>query len=293
MRFDITALYCCLDDFTKLYEDWERHHLIEQSGKRRRKGKLSLSEMLLIMILFHAGNCRNFKTFYHYDIQQIHRGLFTDLPTYERFVVLQKRLLLPLTLILVMLTKQATRDGIYVIDSSAIPVCGNKRIHRHKVFAGLAARSKTTMGWFFGFKLHLVINRHGEIVAIKLTPGNTDDRAPMLDLTDGLEGILLADKGYISKEKLQHLWQRGLKTLVGIRKNMKNYLMPVYDKILLRKRFIVETVIGVLKEQMGLVHTRHRSVQNAFVHIISCLVAYCFRKNKPSIRPANSKYQIA
>ena len=123
-------------------------------------------------------------------------------------MILQKRLLLPLTLILVLLTKRAARDGVYVIDSSALRVCDNKRIKRHKVFAGLAERSKTTMGWFFGFKLHLVINRHGEILAVKLTSGNTDDRAPMLDLTAGLEGILLADKGYISKEKFLTLWQR-------------------------------------------------------------------------------------
>ena len=80
--------------------------------------------------------------------------------------------------------------------------------------------------------------------------------------------------------------------LVGIRKNMKNYLMPIYEKVLVRKRFIIETVIGVLKEQIGMVHTRHRSVENAFVHIISCLVAYCLRKNKTKIRNAKSKYQI-
>ena len=292
MRFDITALYCCLDDFTQIYDEWARHHLIGTVGQRRRDGKLSLSEMLLIMILFHTGNARNFKTFYHYDMQYLHRGLFKELPSYERFVVLQKRLLLPLTLLLMMLTKQTTRDGVYVIDTTALRVCDNKRIKRHKVFAGLAKRSKTTMGWFFGFKLPLVINRHGEIVAVKLTPGNADDRAPMLNVTEGLAGILLADKGYISKEKVQALWKKGLKMLVGIRKNMKNYLMPIYEKLVLRKRFIIETVIGVLKEQMGMVHTRHRSVENAFVHIISCLGAYCFRKNKPKIRNAKSKYQI-
>ena len=123
--------------------------------------------------------------------------------------------------------------------------------------------------------------------------GNTGEREPMLDLTEALEGTLLADKGYISKEKFLISWQRGLKILVGIRKNMKNYLMAIYEKVLLRKRFIVETVIGILKEQMGLVHTRHRSVENAVVHIISCLVAYCFRKNKPKIKNAKSKYQIA
>lgn len=198
MRFDTTALYCCLDDFTKIYDEWTRHHLIRTVGPRRHDGKLSLSEMFLIMILFRTGNAGNFKMFCHYDIQYLYRGLFEELSTYERFVVSQKRLLLPLTLLLVMLTKQATRDGVYVIDTTALRVCDNKRIKSHKVFAGLAKRSKTTMGWFFDFKLHLVINRHGEIVAVKLTTSNADDRAPMLDLTEGLEGILLGDKGYIA-----------------------------------------------------------------------------------------------
>ena len=292
MRFDITALYCCLDDFVKVYGDWERHQLIASQGTGQREGKLNLSEMLLIMILFHTDCFRNFKAFYTYGIGHKHRHLFREIPSYERFVILQKRLLLPLSLLLVMLNRQATRDGVYIIDSSSLRVCDNKRIRRHKVFEGLASRGKTTMGWFFGFKLHLVINRYGEIVAVKITPGNIDDRAPLLDMTAGLGGILLADKGYISKDKFTELWKKGLRILVGIRKNMKNYLMPIYDKILLRKRFIIETVFGLLKEHMGLEHSRHRSPHNAFVHIISCIVAYAFRKNKPEIKTKSLKNLI-
>lgn len=293
MRFDITALYCCLDDFVQIYTGWERHHLIGDGRTRYREGKLSLSEMLLIMILFHMDCFRNFKAFYTYGIEQKHRHLFKELPSYERFVSLQKRLLVPLSMLLIMLCKQSKAGGIYVIDSTALKVCSNKRINRHKVFDGLAKRSKTSMGWFFGFKLHLVINDKGQVVAVKITPGNTDDRAPMLNLTQGLKGLLLADKGYISKEKFHALWRRGIKILVGIRKNMKNYLVPIYDKLLLRKRFVIETVFGVLKEQMGLEHTRHRSVFNAFVHILSCIVAYCFRTNKPKINLKRKQNIIA
>jgi hypothetical protein len=148
MRFDITALYCCLEDFVKIYEDWESRRLIGTVSQRRRAGKLSLSEMLLIMILFHTGNSRNFKAFHHYDIMRLHCDLFKELPSYERFALLQKRLLLPLSLL--MLMGGSKRDGVYVIDSTALRVCDTKRIKRHKVFAALAARSKTTMGCFFG-----------------------------------------------------------------------------------------------------------------------------------------------
>jgi transposase len=283
MTLDITALYCCLDDFVRVYENWQRHKLIDDGRKRQREGLLSLSEMLLIMILFHASPFRTFKDFYIYGVQQKYREYFGKLPSYERFVALQGRLFLPLSVLLHMLLGQSQRTGLYVIDSSSLKVCRNKRISQNRVFKGLAKRGKTTMGWFFGFKLHIIINNKGELIAVHITPGNADDRAVLDKLTAGLRGTMLADKGYISKKWFTKLWKQGLRLLVGIRKNMKNYLLPLYDKLLMRKRFIVETVFGVLKQDMGLEHTRHRSPLNALVHILSCLLAYCFRKNKPSM----------
>ena len=283
MNMDITALFCCPDDFTKVHEEWERHKLITTGRKRLRKGKLSLSEMLLVMVLFHTGSFRNFKAFHLYGICQMHRDCFGELPSYERFVALQNRLFLPLGVLLHMLLKQGKKSGLYVVDSSPLKVCHNKRIPRNKVFEGWAKRGKSTMGWFFGFKLHILINEKGEILAIQITKGNVDDRATPGKLTAGLSGTLLADKGCISKKWFQKPWKQGLHILVGIRRNMKNYLLPLYNKLLMRKRFIVETVFGVLKQDMGLEHSRHRSPINALVHILSCLVAYCFKKKKPKI----------
>lgn len=293
MRVDITALYCCLDDFVRLFDEWERCHLIDTGRKRQRQGKLSLSEMMLIMILFHTGSFKNFKCFYIYGIGHKYRGCFSELPTYERFVALQKRMFVPLSVLLHMLLGQGERTGLYVVDSSCLKVCHNKRISRNKVFDGLAERGKTTMGWFFGFKLHIIINHKGALVAIHITPGNVDDRAPLAKLTAGLKGILLADKGYISQQWFIKLWKKGLHILVGIRKNMKNYLMPIFNKLLLRKRFIVETLFGVLKQDMGLEHSRHRSPINAVIHVLSCLVAYCFRKNKPKMKFSQSQSTIS
>jgi hypothetical protein len=277
MAIDITALYCCLDDFSKLFAEWEAHRLIPSQTTRQRMSKLSRSEMLFIMVLFHLSPFKHFKAFYLYGIGQQHRDCFGDLPHYDRFVSLMPRLFTPLMILLHSLSGEQT--GVYFADSTKLAVCHNHRIHRHKVFDGLAARGKTSMGWFFGLKLHFVINHKGQIVALKITPGNT-----VLDqMTRHLAGKLYADKGYIGHELFKTLWRRGLHLITGIRRNMKTYLMPMADKILLRKRFVIETVLDTLKSEMGLEHSRHRSPVNAMVHVLSCLVAYAFRPGKPSI----------
>jgi len=173
MAIDITTLYCCLDDFCKVFADWEAHHLIPSSTRPQRSGKLSRSEMLFIMVLFHLSPYKNFKTFYLYGIGVQHRGCFRDLPHYDRFVSLMPRLFAPLMVLLHSLSGEET--GLYFGDSSKLAACHNRRLHRHRVFDGLAARGKTSMGWFFGLKLHLVINHKGQIMALKTTPGNTAD----------------------------------------------------------------------------------------------------------------------
>ncbi len=198
------------------------------------------------------------------------RDCFGELPSYGRFVALMPRLPAPFCVLIHNLSGQET--GVYIADSTRPAVCANPRISRNRTFKGLAARGHSTMGWFFGFKLHVVMNHRGELMAVKITPGNTDDRAPLTEMVTGLEGNLLADKGCISKKPFAKLWKQGLHPITGIRRNMKNCLMPIMDKPLLRSRFIVETLFGKLKSEMGLEHTRHRSPTNAFVHILSCLV---------------------
>ena len=211
-----------------------------------------------------------------------HRDKFGKLPCYQRFVSLKKQLFIPLTILLHSLRGDAT--GIYFADATSLKVCRNKRIHRHKVFEGFAARGKTTMGWFFGLKLHIAINHKGQIMAVKITPGNTSDLSVLADLVKNLKGKCYADKAYIGKEIFAKLWKNGLHLVVGIRSNMKNYLMPFIDKMLLRKRFLIETVFGILKTDMNLEHSRHRSPINAFINIMACVAAYCYKTNKPAIR---------
>jgi len=236
MNIDITALFACLDDFCKMYKSSQQQHLLPTCKSRDRKGFLSLSELLLIEILFHFSPYKNFKCYYLQGILGTHRNKFRKLPSYQRFVNLKKQMFMPLTLLLHSLSGEQT--GIYFADSTSLKVCRNKRIHQHKVFEGLATRGKTTMGWFFGLKLHMVINHKGQIMAVKITPGNVSDLSVLTDITKNLKGKCYADKGYIGKNVFSKLWNKGLHLIHGIRSNMNNYLMPFIDKVLLRKRFL-------------------------------------------------------
>jgi hypothetical protein len=279
MKYNITGVYCCIDDFCKIYEECAKHHLINSGKERHRNGRMSLSELLTIMVMFHYSPCKNFKYFYEVHLNGFHKNDFPELISYSRFVQLMPRMLVPLSILLHSLFGEET--GVYIADATSIPVCHNKRISRNRVFENIAKRGKTTMGWFFGLKLHLVINHKGSIVAVKITTGNTDDRAVLDDMTQGLFGSLFGDRGYISKPLFEKLYKRGLKLITGVKRNMKNHLMPMIEKLLLRKRFVIETIFGGLKTQMNLSHTRHRSPINSFVNILSCLTAYQLKSNKP------------
>lgn len=236
---------------------------------------------MTIMVMYHTSHAKNFKYFYKTCIEYIHKNDFPNALSYNRFVELMSRLFLPFNILLHMLFGEET--GTYFMDTTAIKICHNKRRYRNKTFALLGKPGKSSMGFFYGFKLHLVINEKGEFIALKMTKGNVDDRVPVLDLTRDLTGFIYADKGYIKQNLFINLYKRGLKMVHGIKKNMPNKLIDLNEKILLRKRNIIETVFDYLKNKMNLEHTRHRSPINAFVHILSTFISYCFKKNKPSI----------
>ena len=140
------------------------------------------------------------------------------------------------------------------------------------------------MGWFFGVKVHLVINDCGEILACQITPGNVDDRNPVPTFCKRLFGELIADRGYISQPLFEQLLKTfNVQLITRLKKNMKNRLIPLFDKLLLRKRAIIESVIDQLKNTSQIEHTRHRSPANAFINIIAGLIAYCIQPKKPSL----------
>lgn len=238
--------------------------------------------MLCIEVMFHLSGFRDFKTFYEYGICGKYIRYFKNLPCYARFVQQKGKLLLPLSMLLQSLKGEKT--GIYIVDSTSLKVCHNRRINNHKVFKNIAARGKTSMGWFYGLKLHIAINHKGEVMAIKFTAGNVNDRCALDGITKDLKGKAFGDKGYISKELFSKLWNRGLQLITGIKRNMKNHLIPLLDKIMLRGRFIVESVFHILKNHMSLEHSRHRSIINFFINSLACLVAYSFRATKPSFK---------
>lgn len=279
---DWIKLFCDVDDFCKKFEPkWHKTLLHCSVKKRDRHSGLCLSEIMTILIAFHYSNLRSFKHFYLL-LLMTHRTAFPGLVSYPQFVTLMKSALIPLMAFLKFKTGNCT--GISIIDATPIVVCHNKRIYNHKVFAGLAKIGKSTMGWFFGFKLHIIINELGELLAFKLTPGNVDDRSVVGAMSAGLIGKLFGDKGYISSKLFKELLRRGLHLVTQIRSNMKNKLMPLMDRLILRKRSLIETVYHQLKDVMQVEHTRHRSPINFIVNMLSGLAAYTLYENKPKMR---------
>lgn len=279
---NITETYCLVDDFCKIFFPQWNKHLIDNGIKRRsRKSKISQSEIMTILILFHQSDFRTFKHFYIGYVCVYMKSYFPELVSYNRFIELQKSVLVPLYYF--SQTLKGEKTGVYFIDSTTIEVCHIKREKQNKVFKDLAEKSKSTKGWFFGFKLHLVINNKGEIMAFKLTKARTDDRAPIEELTKGLTGKMVGDKGYIDKELSDNLFARGLKLITKIKKNMKNSMMSFYDKLLLKKRGLIETVNDQLKNICQIEHTRHRSICNFLTNLISGLISYALKAKKPSV----------
>jgi hypothetical protein len=250
---------------------------------------LSTSEVMTIVILFQLSGFRNFKTYYTQHVCQHLRSEFPHLVSYQRLVELQGDTLLPLAAFLH--TRFGACTGIWFIDSTPLKVCHNLRINAHRVFRTVARRGKTSTGWFYGFKVHLVINERGELLGVQISPGNVDDRRPAPGLARRLWGKLFGDRGYISKELFTQLWAQGVQLITKLRKNMKNKLLPLLDKLLLRKRALIETVHDQLKNICQLEHTRHRSLANFVVNLLAALIAYSYQEKKPSLnlRPEQLK----
>ena len=279
---DIVALFCDLDDFYQTFAPaWQQHLLPAPGRHRRRPSCLSLSEIMTLVIAFHDSDYRTFKHFYRKEVCRHWRAEFPDLVSYQRLIECLPSVLVPLAAYL--RTRLGHTRGIAFIDSLPLPVCHNRRIYSHQMFAGSAQRGKSSMGWFYGFKLHFVINDEGALLAVRFTPGNVDDRGPVPGLAAGLWGKLFGDRGYLGQELFERLQQTSVQLITKLKRNMKNKLMPLWDKLLLRKRALIESVGEQLKHVCQIAHTRHRSVGNAFVHASAALIAYTWQEHKPSL----------
>lgn len=281
----LLELFVHVDDYCQSFlPEFERHLLNSGGIKRRRVRSLSISEVMTILIHFHQSHYRNFKAYYKEHVLAHLSSEFPGLVSYTRFVEYIPSALLPLCSYFQQ-TCLGDCTGVSFIDSTSLDVCLNQRIASHKVFSGLAERGKTSTGWFFGFKLHLVINDRGELLNVQLTPGNVDDRKPVPKLVRKLFGKVFGDKGYISKPLYELLHQTfSIQLITKLRSNAKNRLpMPLMDRILLRKRAIVECVIDQLKNISQIEHSRHRSVSNFLVNLLCGLIAYTRQPKKPSL----------
>lgn len=278
----LTETFCLIDDFCCRFEPaWRRRMLQAGSKKRRRKPELSLSELMTLAVLFHQIRFRQFKSFYLNHACRYLRAEFPKLPSYQRIVELMPRCAVPLAALFERLRGDC--DGVSIADATPLAVCDNKRIPRHKVFKGEAERGKTSMGWFFGFKLHTIINGKGELVRVRLTPGNTNDRKPLPSMCEGLFGLLFADKGYVGQALAETLQGMGIRLVTTRKKNMKPVALTAFEKALLKRRSLVETVFDELKNLCQIEHTRHRSLGNFLVNLMAGIVAYCLSDNKPSL----------
>jgi Transposase DDE domain len=284
---DLTTLFCEIDDFCKIFMTNNTNFKLanDNNSKRNRPHRMSLSEIMTIVIYFQESGYRNFKTYYtQYVVQQL-QSFFPDLLSYNRFVAIMPNSAIALAGYLSSRMDNVT--GISFIDSTKLEVCNKKRISKNKVFKGVAEIGKTSMGWFFGFKLHLITNHTGGLLAVKITPGNISDVSPVFDMAKDMFGKIFGDKGYISKDLFERLKTNGSILITPIKKNMKNKLLEIKDKILLRKRAIIETINDQLKNIYQVNHTRHRSVINFIVNTAAALIAYTYREKKPSISGVN------
>lgn len=279
---NLVELYCDVDDFCKVFiPQWQKQLLEDGTRKRRRESRMSTSEIMTIIIGFHMSHHRDFKNYYLGLVSVFYKRDFPHLLSYTRFLEVMPSMIVPMCAYFSSLKGKPT--GLEFIDATSLKVCHNIRIPRHKTFDGVAQRGKGTMGWFYGFKLHLVVNYKGEIVAAKVTSANVHDTKPVEELATGLTDKLYGDKGYLSERLKSNLSDKGVTLITTVRKNMKAKAMSLWDRAMLSKRFIIETINDQLKNISYIEHSRHRSVKGFMLNLMAGLVAYCLKENKPSL----------
>jgi hypothetical protein len=283
----IIEVFFYIDEFCKDFQEVIRGHVLPVDATKKHRNKpcgLSDSEVITILVLFHLGQFRNLNHFYIYYVQVHLKADFPKTVSYNRFVELQQKAAMPLAILLkTYCLGECT--GVSFIDSTPLKACHIKRERSNKVFHGVGTKGKSTIGWFFGLKLHLIINDKGEILEFMLTQAHIDDREPLKQVSfhEKIFGKLFGDKGYISQTLFEKLFIDGIHLITRLRKNMKNSLMHIHDRLLLKKRAIIESVNDELKNMCQIEHTRHRSFANFLTNLLAGLIAYSFLPKKPSI----------
>jgi hypothetical protein len=235
---------------------------------------------MIIFIPFDQSHYRTFKAHYPRHVQVYLRREFPCLVSHGRLVQLMPRVLA--LLVACLFSGSGRCAGSSFVDSAAVAVCHNRRIHQHKVFAGRVARGHTSMDSFFGFKLHLLVNDCGELLALYLTPGYSQEVKLLPRLVNWLIGKLLGDKGYLSQPLFEKVLEQEVQLITKLRSNMKNCLSPLAD-MLLRKRSMCETNKGQLWNISQIEHSRQCSPIIFLVNLVCVLIAYSCQPKNPSL----------
>lgn len=280
----LIEIFCEVDDFLILLQQHLRNNPAPDFKMPRYEGRMATSEILTIIIFYQFSGLKCFQYFYTDVVQEELLTYFPNQVGYKRFLQLISKSWSLLHLFTQWRCTKSKRTGIYFIDSKKLPVCDNRRINKHKVFSDLAERGRTSTGWFYGMKIHFVINNLGQCVNFRFTAGNVHDSNPdiLRQSLQNLKGNCYGDKGYLTKI-FEELLANGIKMVTKIRKNMKNKLMPMRDKYQLFKRGVIESVFDILMTVFDIEHTRHRSSKNGFAHMIAAVAAYSFMDNKPTV----------
>lgn len=277
--------FCEIDDYCKEYEIMCKKHLTDKEYKETNPvTSMALSEIITILINFHTSKYRDFKSYYKIMILGLLKSYFPKAVSYSRFVEIMRYALVPLLLYTIQYGFGKC-NGLNFIDSTPLIACKYQRRYSNKVMKGLAGIGKSSTGWFYGMKLHLIINGSGEILSFCITPGNISDinEEVIEKLTKNIFGKLIGDKGYISGKIFKKLFENNITLITKVRKNMKNRLIESENAMFLKKRAVIESVNNILKNTFQIEHTRHRSPINFLVNLISGIAAYSFTENKPSI----------
>ncbi len=294
---NVTQIFCDADDFCQEFiPNWEKTRLEEEKkGDEKTKTRIRArsvceSEIITLVVCYHLSGYRTFKWFYQKHAQKYLLADFPGLPSYNRFVELMSGVLMPIAAF--MQGRCGTGKGIAFIDSTPLCVCKNIRIPRHKTFKDVAGRGKSSTGWFYGFKLHIIVDDCGEILSFSITRGNVDDRIPVPKMVKNLIGKLFGDKGYISKKLTELLALDDVELITKLKKNMKPKVIALFDKIMLRKRSIIETINDQLKNISQIEHSRHRSLTNCMINVVAGLLAYSYQEKRPSINIRESDFNL-
>jgi hypothetical protein len=282
----LIEIYVEVDDLLKAFEKWSEQKALGKLRHPTRTPGLSPSEIATIMIAYHHSSYKCLEYYYKECILGSFHHCFPKAPCYGRFVPFEERTFPLLFLVLMFKTSQSLRTGYYFIDSKKLEVCHVRREKSHKVFKDFARKGKSSMGWFYGLKVHLVINHLGQIVSFLFTPGSTADnnKEVLQQMLKGLKGKCCGDKGYLTT-LFEHFYTLGLHLVVRPKCNMKSLSLPVVqqDVQLLKQRAVIESVNDILTTVCNLEHSRHRNPLHGIVNMLSALIAYQYLPTKPHI----------